>query len=505
MVLMLALSAPVWSADTHSGYVAAMESIRSEELLGHVKYLADDKLEGRESGTRGGRAAAEYLAGELRRLQIRPAGIDGDYLQPFNRGFRNVLAVLPGSDPVLKHELIMVGAHYDHIGYGTRSNSRGPLGYVHNGADDNASGTSGVLELAEAFTMLVESPKRSIVFAFWDAEEKGLLGSKHWIVQPTLPRDQVALHLNVDMIGRLEADRLTVFGTRTGYGLRRLLSQHNEGPGLLVDFPWSLEPSGDHHPFFEKRIPVLFFHTGKHEDYHRPYDDVERLHADGMRRVVRLLFGVVFDMANRDESIAFRAASRREVASRASAPFGRAPAKTLRLGASWRENQPSGPGIRLHRVRPDSPAEKAGLRPGDRILQFAGRDIQTSDDLTGAVAMADNPVPIVVQRPTDPAAVELAAELDGHPFRLGITWGADDAEPGAVILTRVIPGTPAAAAGLKIGDRIYQVNGQDFANDAEFAELVKSLPGPLALLVECDGRVRTAVIHFQPKTEKRAA
>ena len=176
----------VRAAEKNSSYQAALESIKADELAEEVGTLANDAMEGREAGTRGGRAAADYLAGQYARLHLRGGGPDGAFLQPFEPNFHNVLAILQGSDPKWRDQVIVVGAHYDHLGYGGRA-SLGPYGYIHPGADDNASGTAAVLELAKAFTILSVGPKRSILFAAWDAEEKGLLGSKHWVAHPTVP------------------------------------------------------------------------------------------------------------------------------------------------------------------------------------------------------------------------------------------------------------------------------------------------------------------------------
>jgi len=413
------------AAERGSSYRAALESIRSAELKGHVEHLAGDAMEGREAGTRGGRAAGDHLAELLRDLGLRGAGVDGGYFQPFQPNFRNVLGLLPGSDPNLKQQVVIVAAHYDHIGYGTRRNSRGLVGKIHNGADDNASGTSGVLETAQAFTLLVEPPRRSILFALWDAEEKGLLGSKHWLADPTLPSEQIVALVNTDMIGRLRDDRLVVFGSRTGYGLRRLVSRNNEGTGLTLDFSWEMKSNADHFPFYQRGIPAMMLHTGLHDDYHRPSDDARRINVPGLGRVTRLLFGIVYDLADGDEPPKFREAARRE-----------------------------------------TEQTRRGLRA-----------------------------------PKAP----LPDRLDGKPLRVGITWRTDEAEPGTIILTRVVPGSPAAAGGLEPGDRIYRVAGRRFADEAEFAKRATTLPGPLELLVEREGRLRSVQIRFQPQTLDRAA
>jgi len=483
------------AAERNSSYLSAMASIRHAELKAHVDYLADDQREGREAGSRGGRAAADYLRAELEQLELVGAGFDGGYFQPFGPNFRNVLALLEGSDPDAQAEYVLVGAHYDHVGYGTRRNSLGRVGAIHNGADDNASGTSGLLELAEAFAMLPEPPRRSILFVFWDAEEKGLLGSKYWVAHPTVPLERVAVVLNMDMIGRLRDGRVMVFGSRTGYGLRRLVSLQNEELGLAMKFSWTMEPNADHYPFFGRGIPVLMLHTGLHDDYHRPSDDAELINAEGMQRVVRLMFGVVYELASRDQVPGFRAEARREARYSLRRLLAHVPRIRDRLGARWEESQSPGGSVRLTSVALGSPADQAKLRPGDRIVQFAHREIHSGSELARTLMAAENPVPVVVERPGADGPVQLILELDGTPMRLGITWRVDDAEPGTIILTHVVPGSPAAEAGLEVGDRIYRIAGRDFADDAEFSRLAKTLPGPLTLLVEREGRLRSAQLH----------
>ena len=149
----------------------AVESVTTDELRKHVEFLADDTLEGREAGSRGGQAAATYLTKEFARQGLGTAGENQSYFQGFNGSCRNILGMLEGSDPKLKEQVILLGAHYDHVGYGRRGNSYGPFGYIHNGADDNASGVSGLLEIIDAIKQLPQPPKRSILFVLWDAEE----------------------------------------------------------------------------------------------------------------------------------------------------------------------------------------------------------------------------------------------------------------------------------------------------------------------------------------------
>ena len=482
-----------------SSYLAALESITIDDLRGHVEYLADDALEGREAGRRGGRKAGDYLRRRLGKLRLRGAGTDGGFIQPLAPNYRNVLGLLPGSHPELESQVIVVGAHYDHVGYGTRRNSRGPTGYIHNGADDNASGASGLLELAEAFSMLAEPPKRSILFAFWDAEEKGLLGSRYWIARPTLPLKTVAVTVNLDMIGRLRKERLTVFGTRSGYGLRRLVSRQNEDPLLKLVFSWDLKPNSDHYPFFQRSIPFLLLHTGMHDAHHTPRDDASLIGHAGLQRVTRLVFHVTHDLADRPQTPRFRRAARGETEKTRARRAAQRPKPAGRFGVSWQGQAAADRGVRVTRVVAGSPAEKAGLRPGDRIVRFAGREIRSGDELSGAVIGAQNPAELAVRRDGLPEPVELTVRLDGKPLRLGINWRVDDAEPGTIILTRVVPGSPAAGAGLRRGDRVYRIAGRALADQAQFARLAADLPEPLELVVERDGQLRTVVLYF--KTE----
>ncbi len=325
------------AVEKNLSYQAALESIKADELAEQVGKLADPAMEGREAGTRGGHAAGEYLVKQYARLHYQGAGDEGGFFQAFAPNFRNVLAILPGSDPKLRDQVIVVGAHYDHIGYGGRL-SLGTPGYIHPGADDNASGSSAVLELAKALSVLSAAPKRSILLAAWDAEEKGLLGSKHWVAHPTVPLDHVVAALNLDMVGRLREGHLIVLCSRSGYGWRRLASLQNGSLGLRLDFPWTIKPNADFYPFFEHDIPVLMFHTGLHDDYHRPSDVARLINGDGMMQVTRLLFGVVYELANQPAAIGFREASRQETDDMADALVDQAARPVDRLGVEWIED-----------------------------------------------------------------------------------------------------------------------------------------------------------------------
>lgn len=493
------------AAERSARFRAAMESIQADDLGRHIGSLASDKMEGREAGTRGGRAAANYLAEQFKSLGLRGAGVDGGYFQPFAPNFRNVLAMLDGSDPKLKEQVIVVGAHYDHVGYGNSHNSRGPVGYIHPGADDNASGTSALLELAHAFTLMPELPRRSILLIAFDGEEKGLLGSKHFAAHPTVPLSRIAAMLNIDMIGRLRNDKLSVFGSRTGFGLHRVVCEQNDEFGLKLEFTWELSDEADHYPFFARNIPVLMFHTGLHDEYHTPRDTAKLIDAAGEARVTRLAFALLYDLAQRDAVPSIRKAAAKETEDsrkRAAAAPSRLP---NRLGVAWQPGPASDEGVRLTRILPGSPAERAKLQAGDRIVRFDGREIHAIDDLLGAVRGADSPALAVVRRGDQPDPLEVPVAIDGPPLKLGIAWRTDDAEPGTIIVTQVVPGSPAAAVGVRAGDRIYQVAGRDFRNEAHFVELVANPADLLELTIERDGQVRRVELQLRPTALRKAA
>jgi peptidase M28-like protein/PDZ domain-containing protein len=493
------------AAETRGAFAAAMNSIVADQLQGHVNVLADDAMAGREAGTSGGRAAAEYLVERLQELGLEGAGTDNSFYQRFGAGYRNVLARLPGRDPELSSEIVVLCAHYDHLGRGSRKSSLGRVGMIHNGADDNASGTSAIVELAEAFSFLPEPPRRTVLFAFWDAEEEGLLGSKHWAANPTASRDRIVAVVNIDMIGRLRDDQLTLFGSRTAHRYRRLVSLNNAQSDLRIDFSWDMTGNADHYPFYQRSIPVLFAHTGVHDQYHRERDDADLIDSQGMTRVVRLLFGVSYDLAEDEECPTFRTACRRESPPRSIVVTKGVGAVPQRLGVAWDPQKVDDRGIELTSVAPGSAADAAGIRPGDRVVELAGHVIHSGEDLAGAVFSAVNPVRVVIKPRQVDESRELIVQLEGDPLRLGITWRLDKAEPGTVILKQVFPGSAAARAGLRTGDRIYRVAGRDFDDDEQFAEWVTTFPGPLEFLVERDGRLTTIVVRFDEETVERAA
>ncbi len=494
-VLLGVLTANAIQAAEHSAIATALGSITAGELKHHVDLLAADAMDGREAGSQGGHAAGDYLAGLLKSYHLRPAGDQDSYFQAFGAGYRNVLGLIEGRDPALKSEFILIGAHYDHIGHGTWRNSLGQVGQIHNGADDNASGTSGVLEVAQAFTMLTEPPRRSVLFALWDGEEKGMLGSRHWTRYPTRSLQDLKLAFNIDMIGRLRKRKLQVFGTRTAEGLRQEICRQNTGLDFQMDFVWTTKANADHYSFFERNIPFIMLHTGLHSDYHRPSDDPETINNEGIERVSRLLFRLAWDAAEQPSLPVFRSASRYESDATRNSRFRPLPPNPPRLGVEWTAAK-EGTGLTVTHIVGDSAAERAGLRIGDRIVRFGDKAVTKGDQFSMLVLAAKSPADVVIQRPGDEKPLKLNIELPYLPVRLGVAWEDDAGEPGTVVLTQVATGSAAEQAGLSAGDRIYEVDGHQFADDAEFCDLVARAETTMRVLVERGGQLTERTVKM---------
>ena len=362
----------------------AAAGLTAEGAARHVRALADDSFEGREAGRRGGRAAAAYIVEQIGPLGFEPAGDGGTFYQPFGAGMRNILALLPGRDPILAREVVVVGAHYDHVGYGNPQNSFGPFGRVHNGADDNASGVAGLIEIMAALERLPERPRRSILVAFWDGEEKDLLGSQHFLrARPqALAGYDLVFSVNLDMIGRLRDRRLIIFGGRTSSGLRSRLVGINNAPGgagLELAFDWNILEDSDHYSFIARRIPTVMLHTGLHDQYHRPSDDVEFVNFDGIPQVSRLTLALTLAIADDDERLSFRPESRSESNAtkrrleESRPPQGPSQSPSQRRWGIVSRADPGEPACPVViDVFRDSPAAKAGLRAGDRLIAIEG-------------------------------------------------------------------------------------------------------------------------------------
>ncbi|HET7876435.1 MAG TPA: M28 family peptidase [Methylomirabilota bacterium] len=291
----------------------------------------------------------------------------------------NVVGVLPGTDPALRNEAIVVGAHYDHLGHGGEGSlAPDQIGAIHHGADDNASGTAAVMALARAFAAAGGAP-RTLIFVAFAGEEMGLLGSGHYVKQPVHPLDRTALMVNLDMVGRLREGKLYVAGVDSGTGLRSLVSDAAQGLGLALQLQGDPYSPSDHTAFYAAGRPVVFLFTGAHGDYHRPSDTWDKINAAGLETVTAFAFRLISAVAAQPAAPAYvkiEAPPVKGPGSRGYGPF---------FGIIPEFGESPQPGVRITGVRPGSPAEKAGVRAGDVIVKFGPVTVKTLTDLTFAL------------------------------------------------------------------------------------------------------------------------
>lgn len=321
----------------------------------------------------------------------------------------NIVGVVEGTDPKLKDEYIVIGAHMDHLGWGYQGGSlySGKLPAIHYGADDNASGTAGLLELAQYFA--ANPPKRSLIFIAFSGEELGLLGSAHYTRNPIIPLEKTVAMLNMDMIGRLRDDQLSVIGADSSPAWRPLLEELNAEAGFnLSTGGGAIGGGSDHASFLARRIPVLFFFTGMHREYHTPADKPETINAAGEARVVRFVASVAERVANTSERIAF---SEPQAAPRRAGGPERGVRVYVGTIPDYSEDVK---GMRISGVREGSPAQKAGLRSGDVIIRFGDQKVDNIYDYMDALNRykPGDTVKVVVLR--DGKEVELTLTLESR-------------------------------------------------------------------------------------------
>jgi Zn-dependent M28 family amino/carboxypeptidase len=283
----------------------------------------------------------------------------------------NVVGVIEGSDPVLKNEAIILGAHYDHLGRGGEGSLAPRSGEIHHGADDNASGSAGLIELARVFGAQRPKLKRTLVFIAFGGEEEGLLGSNYYVNHPLVPLDKTTAMINMDMIGRMKDSKLMIGGVGTATEWRPLLAK--------TDFSLSLSDDGfgpsDHSSFYGKQIPVLFFFTGTHNDYHKPSDTFDKINYNDEARILSLVARIVRDIDGADKRLTYTTAKSE-------------PPRTggFRVYLGTIPNYAdTNDGLLLDGVRDDSPAAKGGLKAGDRIVKIGKTDVKNVYDYTQAL------------------------------------------------------------------------------------------------------------------------
>jgi hypothetical protein len=294
---------------------------------------------------------------------------------------QNVAGVLEGSDAALKKEVVVVGAHYDHIGRGFfGSRSPADRGKIHPGADDNATGTAGVMLLARAFASLSYRPRRTVLFIAFAGEEMGLLGSAHYVRNPLFPlRDTVAM-INMDMLGYLREERVFVLGAGTSPDFEKMIRDLNRAVNVKA-VPVKGAGGSDQMSFYARKIPVLFFCTGTHPHYHTPRDTADRINFAGEAEVLKLVFLSTARLASADGRPGFVSVRRSRPGRRTDKPGG----GRVRLGIIPDQSF-GGKGIKVLRVMPGSSSHRAGMQNGDVIVKIGSKDIRNMADLEKALA-----------------------------------------------------------------------------------------------------------------------
>ena len=337
-----------------------------------VVFLADDKLEGRQTGTEGEKLAADYIAQRFEQIGLEPKGTEAYYqtftFKPKTDPHSEVSYTTMADDGTISgknilgyidnnaNSTVVIGAHYDHLGYGGDGSLHKGEKAVHNGADDNASGVAVMLNLASK--LKETNTSNNYLFMAFSGEEMGLLGSNYFVKNPTVDTKAVSYMINMDMVGRLKQDStLAVYGTGTSPIFKQVLNSHNE-KFKLIEKESGIGPS-DHTSFYLADIPVLHFFTGQHEDYHKPSDDSEKLNYKGMETISNYIFEIITDL-NDNGKLAFRKTKNEsEETPRFKVGLGVVP-----------DYMYDGKGMRVDGISEDKPAQKAGLQKGDIVIKL---------------------------------------------------------------------------------------------------------------------------------------
>jgi Zn-dependent M28 family amino/carboxypeptidase len=354
------------------------QEFSAKKIKKHIKYLASDKLEGRGTGTAGEQKSAAYLIKQFKKAGLQPYGEKGGFLQgyPAKKGLppnityvqtANVVGYLDNN----ADRTIVIGAHYDHLGKGDQGSSlqANSVGEIHNGADDNASGTAGLIELAKYYSGNNITEKHNFLFIAFSGEELGLMGSKFYCDNPTIDLKTVNCMFNMDMIGRYRADKGVTIG---GFGTSSFWGNHAKDIANKVGLNYNIDSSGvgpsDHTSFYLKDIPVMFLFTGGHQQYHKPTDDANLINSDGEAKLLEYIANVI---AKLDESpkIDFK---------KTTTPHARGAASSFKvtLGVMPDYSYDKG-GLKLDDVQEDRPAFNSGIKAGDIILQLG--DVKVRD------------------------------------------------------------------------------------------------------------------------------
>ena len=349
------------------------EYTTQNKILEDVTFLADDKLEGRQTGTEGEKAAAAYLVQRFQELDLEPKGTDG-YIQMFNfkpktNPHEDVKFTEVSSDSTIvgrnvlgfidnkSDQTVVIGAHYDHLGYGGEGSLfRGDEKAIHNGADDNASGVALMLNLASK--LRATNVNNNYLFIAFSGEEMGLLGSNYFVKNATIDVAKMNYMINMDMVGKMNADStLAVYGVGTSPRFKQALTANNQF-FKLVENESGIGPS-DHTSFYLGDVPVLHFFTGQHEDYHKPGDDASKLNYEGMNMISDYIFDIITDLDSNGKLSFRKTKNESEETPRFKVGLGVVPDYLF-----------DGKGMRIDGVSDDKPAQKAGLQKGDVVVKL---------------------------------------------------------------------------------------------------------------------------------------
>ncbi len=323
---------------------------------------------------------------------------------------RNVVGLLPAAEPAAADDTVIIGAHYDHLGRGGRSSlSPSLIGQIHNGADDNASGTAGVIELAAALAKDPAPRRRAYLFIAFAGEEAGLLGSAYWTAHPTRPLDKAVAMINLDMIGRAKDNQIIVSGIGTSPAFPDLVKSAAAEAGMEVKTTQSGYGGSDHTSFYTKNIPVLFFFSGLHADYHRPSDDWQLINSDGAAKILNMVYSIATRLDTMDSRPQFTKVNEPAVTGASRGPggssgayFGSVPDMTAEVN-----------GVRFADVRPNSPAAKADLHAKDIMISFAGKEVKNLEDFAYLLRThkPGDVVEVVVLRDGQPITAQVKLEV----------------------------------------------------------------------------------------------
>ncbi|HET9136265.1 MAG TPA: M28 family peptidase [Candidatus Kapabacteria bacterium] len=364
--------------------------ISAKDLRERLNVLASDSLAGRRTGEIGCDKAAEYIAKEFKRIGLDVIDRSQTYLQQYEFSERqfdstkktptkaaNVVGFLKGSDKELSKQVVIIGAHYDHLGMGER-NALDSVKSIHYGADDNASGTAGMLELAEYYAKHRKEIKRSLIFIAFSGEEEGLFGSIHYCKDPLWSLEKTQAMINMDMIGRLKDSVLIVEGMGSSPKWDALMqSIVKEKKPFRLRLKQSGTGPSDHSSFYRKQVPVLFFFTNFHKDYHRATDTKDKINYDGETQILNLVSAITKKVANDPTKYPYTVVA--EDTTKKSTTFGVYVGGVPDYGYD-------GEGVKISEVTPGSPAAKAGLKGDDIIIKVGDQSIKNIYDYTAELS-----------------------------------------------------------------------------------------------------------------------